>query len=467
MANKLLTRIVLRNDSTLNWLASDNSATDKLLKGEIGLEFVTDSTTGAYTGKVRMKIGDGEHTWSELPYFGGDECHIFEASVEAQGNHSTAIAQAVGTNTLNRGDIAIVKEAVVALEEGQTVNAAGKIVDSSNKEICAQRYQYTAYVYGETADGSSDWKAMDGNYNADNVYFSDDMLITQKVGYCNITNGQGKIPSKGKNLTQVFEAMYVQEAYPNATNPSVSFTHSTASEYSRTGGTKGYTATKGSFEVGTYVTPKWSASFNPGSYTYGPATGITVSSWEISDTNTNTDTAASGTFPEFQIGDNTSYYITAKANHTAGTVPVTNKGNAYAAKQITAGSKSNNTSSDKITGYRKMFIGAFSEPIELTGANIRLNCTGQVHPSNSTFDINVPAGTNQVVIALLKDYSLYSVANSIQFGTDIYSGSNFPVKFASLPIAGANNFTAAEYVVYEYAPKASVGADTVFTCKYE
>ena len=45
-------RIVLRNDSTANWLAND---TQILLKGEVGIEFLAN-------GKVKMKIGDGVTT---------------------------------------------------------------------------------------------------------------------------------------------------------------------------------------------------------------------------------------------------------------------------------------------------------------------------------------------------------------------------------------------------------------------
>lgn len=52
MAN-LNARIVLRNDSTANWLANSSQV---LLKGEVGIEFLTDGT-------VKMKVGDGTRTW--------------------------------------------------------------------------------------------------------------------------------------------------------------------------------------------------------------------------------------------------------------------------------------------------------------------------------------------------------------------------------------------------------------------
>lgn len=58
----LNTRIVLKNDSSANWLA--NSA-QVLLKGEVGIEFTAE-------GKAKLKIGDGVKTWEELEYFGGE-----------------------------------------------------------------------------------------------------------------------------------------------------------------------------------------------------------------------------------------------------------------------------------------------------------------------------------------------------------------------------------------------------------
>lgn len=57
----LTTRIVIRNDTTANWLAK---GTIILLKGEIGLEFTP-------TNEVRMKIGDGVTQWQDLEYFSG------------------------------------------------------------------------------------------------------------------------------------------------------------------------------------------------------------------------------------------------------------------------------------------------------------------------------------------------------------------------------------------------------------
>lgn len=53
-------KIVLRNDTTDNWVEVEETAI--LLKGEPAIEFATDGVT-------KMKIGDGVTPWKDLPYF--------------------------------------------------------------------------------------------------------------------------------------------------------------------------------------------------------------------------------------------------------------------------------------------------------------------------------------------------------------------------------------------------------------
>ena len=60
MAEVKTTRIVLRHDVTENW----DLKNPVLLKGEMGLEFLTD-------GSVKMKVGDGDTAWSSLAYASG------------------------------------------------------------------------------------------------------------------------------------------------------------------------------------------------------------------------------------------------------------------------------------------------------------------------------------------------------------------------------------------------------------
>lgn len=395
----LNTRIILRNDSTANWLTNESAV---LLKGEVGIEFLAD-------GKVKVKIGDGTKTWAQLDYFGGEESKTFQVS---------SLDEITDTN-LAVGDTAIVKTAIYTDAENEANN----------------KYSYTGYVYNGSA-----WAAMDGNYSADNVYFEDDMLVTKEIGYITLTNGQGTIPSKGKNLSEVFEAMFVKEQNPTTTQPSVNLTFSQA----------------GAYEVGSVVSPSYSATFNAGSYTYGPETGVTVTSWEISDTAGNTASTASGSFADVTVTDTTNYKITAKANHTEGAIPLTNKKNEYAAGQIAAGNKSKVSSA--ITGYRSFFYGVLdtsSTEAPLTSEIVRGLTNGGAYNASKTFTLNGSATAKRIVIAIpsnstrtgLKEVILTSAMNTPV--TDSYVKTTSAVQ-----VEGVNGATAIGYNVYVYEPAA-------------
>ena len=395
----LNTRIILRNDSTANWLTNESTV---LLKGEVGIEFLAD-------GKVKVKIGDGTKTWAQLDYFGGEESKTFQVN---------SLDEITDTD-LAVGDTAIVKTAIYTDAENEANN----------------KYSYTGYVYNGSA-----WAAMDGNYSADNVYFEDDMLVTKEIGYITLTNGQGTIPSKGKNLSEVFEAMFVKEQNPTTTQPSVNLTFSQA----------------GAYEVGSVVSPSYSATFNAGSYTYGPETGVTVTSWEISDTAGNTASTASGSFAGVTVTDTTNYKITAKANHTEGAIPLTNKKNEYAAGQIAAGNKSKVSSA--ITGYRSFFYGVLdtsSTDAPLTSEIVRGLTNGGAYNASKTFTLNGSATAKRIVIAIpsnstrtgLKEVILTSAMNTPV--TDSYVKTTSAVQ-----VEGVNGATAIDYNVYVYEPAA-------------
>ena len=193
-----------------------------------------------------------------------------------------------------------------------------------------------------------------------------------------------------------------------------------------------------------------------GSYTYGPATGVTVTSWEISDTAGNTASTASGSFADVTVADSTNYKITAKANHTAGAIPLTNKKNEYAAGQITAGNKSK--VSGAITGYRSFFYGVLdtsSAEAPLTSAIVRGLTNGGAYNSSKTFTLNGSATAKRIVIAIpsnstrtgLKEVILTSAMNTPV--TDSYVKTTAAVK-----VEGVNGATAIDYTVWTYEPAA-------------
>ena len=200
--------------------------------------------------------------------------------------------------------------------------------------IADDKYSYTGYVYNGTA-----WAAMDGNYNAENVYFDENITVTTAVGNIGLTNGQGSIPAQGKNLKQVFESIWTKESNPNVTQPSVSISTNAQSK-----------------EVGTTVTPSWTAVLNAGSYQYGPATGVTATAWEISNNKTSeTATTATGSFNDFVVTEGACYSITAKATHTKGANPKSNLGNEVSSLAIAAGNKT--VTKNLFTGYKPNFYG--------------------------------------------------------------------------------------------------------------
>ena len=106
--NTLKTRIILRNDSTANWLANKDQV---LKRGEVGIEFDE-------KGKTKIKIGNGTATWENLPYFGGQsEEQVFQVDWDGTGTKEAAITTAVGAAELQAGDMAIVKQVVYGDEK--------------------------------------------------------------------------------------------------------------------------------------------------------------------------------------------------------------------------------------------------------------------------------------------------------------------------------------------------------------
>lgn len=415
---QLNTRLVLRNDITSNYEAVKDDLV--LLKGEIGVEFNPDLAS-----KVKMKVGDGTSTWAELPYFGGEEAKVYQVdSYEALPTEDVAI-----------GDNGIVKT----------------LIDGD-------KYSYTAYVYTEAG-----WAAMDGNYNAENVYFDEDILVTTKIGTIqSLTNGQATLSAKGKNLKTVLSSLMAERKYPTATLPSgiVELTNN---------GNKNY-----SVEIGTSVTPSWKTTFSAGSYTYGPATGVTATAATVSLSTNAANTASidagamngkTGSLAAFTVADTTKHYVKVAYGWNAGTsTPVDNFGDEYTNASnnlpIAAGSNKSDTSTYYIQGYRKAFYGSKTSPVALSSANIR-QLTGS-NAGSGTLSVSIAEGAKQVIIAVPSNRKVTKVADEGAFGTDIFSefsSETVSVGGADATSAAIGNY-ATNYTVYVYAPATALGANT-------
>lgn len=401
MATKTLnTRIVMRNDSAENWTTKNPI----LLEGEFGVE----------NDSHKFKIGDGTTAWTGLAYAGTDEAAIQTLIDNAEDNVTSIDADADKTDT----------EALAG------ITAPGKGDAAIIKRVISEgKKSYTAYVY----DGTK-WEAMDGNYNASNVYLDDDIVMagnyTQVGNLTKTQTGTATFATKGKSVAEALTEIFSKRLQPGTpTAPAVTLTFGQAKAY----------------EVGATVSPSYSASLSAGSYTYGPATGITATSWEISDTAGNTADTATGSFADVVVTDSTNYKITAKANYGEGAVAKDNLGSdSNPIVKIAAGSATK--TSGAITGYRNSFYGTVTEKAEVTSTIIRgLTKSNKALANGNTFTVAIPVGAVRVIFAYpatLEDVASVKDVN----------GLNAEIKSAftksTVTVAGAGADAGIEYKVY-------------------
>lgn len=265
--------------------------------------------------------------------------------------------------------------------------------------------------------------------NEDTFVFEKDLEVMYTLGKYNGTLASKKtIPAKGKTFAAVWNDIFLKEENPKTTQPSLTVTSSNINAY----------------EAGTRVSIAYASTFSAGSYTYGPATGVTASNYKISF-NGETLTTPSGTFAEVQVTDAMNLKITGTFDHTAGAVPVTNIGNEYAAGQINAATnKAASTPSTALTGYRNMFFGTLTEKSELTSDIIRGLTTKQVKGNVNAKAITIPVGALRVVFAVPSDKSVTSITDKNGLGAQIFSSFTQ----INVNVEGANNYDAIAYKVY-------------------
>ena len=409
MAEKTInTRIQLRNDLAATW----NSENPVLKKGEIGIEIDT----------RKMKVGDGTTAWKALSYMGADANDILAVinenrdtctQIDLTQGQTDADGLATITNP-KKGDTAIV-----------------------SKLIVGDKRSYTAYVYN-----GENWAACDGNYSAENVYFGEDLTYTANIGVKTVpSSGSGTIVAAGKNVKEVLASILAEEKNPGKTAPSVSF--------SAQGGF-------GTVEIGTKRNLTYTAALSAGSYTYGPATGITAQSWEVSCTGvTEKKTTATGSFADI-VAEATAKKITAKATYGDGAIPVTNLGNAYAAGQIKAGSASK--TSDSLVGVRYMFWGPMTEDIALNSASIRALSHKEAAANKTLATFGAGAGAKKVVIAVPAGHKVTKVLMPSAMNAD--ATANFVKQNTQVQVEGAEGYAATAYDVWVYQPASIDSSET-------
>lgn len=405
-------RIQLRNDTAENWTTQN----PVLLKGEMGVENDTGKT----------KIGNGTDHWKTLKYSGVDEDTIKgiinnnrSDFTEVTPNEGETDAQALARAITNpkKGDMAVVVRTFVEGKES-----------------------YTAYIHEGTG-----FKAMDGNYSADNVYFDKDLTYTANIGVLTVpSTGSGTIQASGKNVKEVLASILAKEKNPSAAAPTV---------------TIGTQTNFGTFEIGTKKNLVYGATLSAGSYTYGPATGITAKTWEVTCTGViGSKATASGTF-ENVVAEATPKTVTVKATYDAGAIPVTNLGNPYPTGQIKAGSASKISSS--LVGVRYMFWGPMADAsAELNSANIRALAHKEESKVKTLATFGAGAGAKKIVVAVPAGRRITKALLTSAMNADITSV--FVKQGTQSQVQGANGYTATAYDVYVYQP-ASIDAGETYS----
>ena len=267
---------------------------------------------------------------------------------------------------------------------------------------------------------------------ADKVMFDSDLVFTYQFGKYTPTGGKVTVPADNKSLLDVLNDAYSEDKNPTVTQPTVSVSSTTAKAY----------------EVGTSVTPQYSATFNAGRYEYGPnPTGAAITAWAASNNVTaETKATQTGTFAAYIVPDGSAYRITVSGTYSNGQIPVTALGKQYAAGQIKGATKSAQTG--LITGYRNSFYGTLTDKTAtINSATIRglAQKSGRALANGNTFTVNIPVNAQVVLIAYpatLRDVTSIKDVNGLN--ADITSAFTK----SAVNVEGAAGYTAISYKVY-------------------
>ena len=399
MSEKTLNvKLLLRNGLSAEWETSGRI----LGKGELAWA----SDTGEF------KIGDGEHTWKQIT-------RTYKDFESVQSAINTAVA---GLSKTNVTEIDVPRG--VGHQDHLPKGAAKGDIAIVREVISGDKKQYTAYVYTGTA-----WAAMDGNYDAENVYFAEDLTFTANIGVLTVpSSGSATINAAGKNVKEVLSSILAKAQDPTVTPPSVSIKLNEA----------------GAKEVGTSITPSYSVTFNKGKYQYGPDTGITAT-YAVSDTASHTATDATGTFEAFTVGDSTNYKVSVTATHTEGAIPKNNLGSEVPAKKIAADTK--NATSGAVTGYRNSFWGGVKSKEGTPTSAIIRGLAGKKNgaiAAGNTGDAQENVGDMRVIIAVPATRTITSIKDVNGLNAEALSA----FAHITVNVEGANGYEATSYNVY-------------------
>lgn len=418
------TRIISGGDITiasasLNDLADvivDNAGTNAFLVKGDNNNWVAKSLEDVIA-LIKENLGDVAST-----------AQIFQVIADLNESHENAIARITNGFLVNSGDIVVVKELIIN-----------------------DKYQHTAYVFD-----NENWIAMDGNYSAANVFTAEDIQVTTAVGEL----AANTIVNAGTSFSDLLVKILSQSKNPVKTNPSI-----TAFSVTNNGSGK-------DFEAGTSITPKWSTTFNAGSYTYKSSasnqtispetgTGVVANSYVVTKDGTEIGSTKDGSGNAFVLGDNTVNFKVV-ANYSDGNYALTNLNKLPETEvRIAAGSAEKTAT---ITSYRKMFAGG-TTAAEIDSALIR-SLSANAKASTSSFEFKANVGDTKLVFAYPS--SLTTKEPKFEYFTMAWESVGGFTKLGTVQVADARGGSEGlkDYTVYTYTPAAAYAAETKYRVSF-
>lgn len=418
--------------------------------GHITLDTTQGTVPDARSAKegVLYLVKDGSGRYLPYAKIGEAVEPLFMDASEAGGAREVFEAE---KTELDNPDAEVI-EAYFREHEGTEPHKGDVFIINSKQE--EESIGLSAYIHN-----GSDWLAMAGSVDADKVILRDNITMagnyTQVGNKTKTQNGTAEFETKGMSVAEVLTEIFSKRLQPSVTaQPSVG-------TFTLTGA--------GAVEAGTKVdSASYSAaSLNAGSYTYGPATGVTATSWKVervTDSGTvqvKTEEAASlaagsddNDGKGFIIGDSggddtfSSLKYKVTATHGEGVRANDNLGSPSEPEvKIGAGTKTKETTA--YTPYRNYFYGATADKPELTGEYVRkLTKSGKAYAAG-TITVNVKAGDVRVAIACISGKTgVTKVINESAMNADV---TDTFVK-STVQVEGADGYTAKEYNVWTFEP---------------
>lgn len=352
----------------------------------------------------------------------------FQVETNSNENHDAAIARITADALISNGDIVIVKDL-----------------------IADNKYQHTAYIFN-----NDEWVAMDGNYSATKVFTSEDIQVTTAVGEL----AANTIVDAGTSFADLLLKILSQSKNPSKTEPSIT-------AFSVTNNGSGT-----SFEAGTSIIPKWTTTFNEGSYTYKSSvsntdivpvsgTGVSVNSWSIKKDDVEIGTEKTGSAEAFVLGDSTVNFK-AIANYSNGNYALTNLNKLPETEVRIAAASTERTAT--ITSYRKMFAGG-TTATEVNSDLIRaLNSSAKA--STSSFEFKANVGDTKLIFAYPADLTIKTP--KFEYFTMAWESVGGFSKLGTIQVADArgDNNGLKDYTVYTYTPAAAYAAETKYRVSF-